>query len=588
MGTNGKGKMFFDPVAGFSRLSSYSVAVMDSPEFQRLRDLKQLGITYYVFPGACHNRFEHSLGTAELAFKVVSRLAAAQPELELEAEDIRAVELAGLCHDLGHGPFSHVFDNEFLPRTAAHQSDPEVREWSHEAMSGRMLERIVDGMCEADPAQSIVTRSDIARVMDMITGGKDAPGRVRPKRYLFDIVANGRNSIDVDKFDYLSRDCHYTGVKHSCDFQRLIHFQRVVGDEICYRYSEYTNIWDLFQTRASLHRIVYTHKKAKAIEFMLVDAMLEADDCLKIAERVKDPAAFLRLDDTILKQIEFTSDDVVAEYPRMRKARELVNRIRKRNIYGFLNECCVPEDRLATWTKDSCTAEAITACQKASGYHRLVPGDIIVQNYKVDFTMGSRNPLDHVRFWSTGTADEASFHMPTSTASTMLPRSFIERKVRVFTRSKDPHVVEAAAAAFEEWQRREFKGLRQTTETPLKRPRAVMMGPDGEMGSQPPSQTRTRFDDVAAAPRVSQLPPNMPSPVLEENMPGAGGLGEGEGEDPLLLFDMNAGAAQTGEGSITLNGGAGSAMNPPRSTAGAGNSKSGAGSGVHRSLNYPS
>lgn len=106
-----------------------------SPHFQRLRNIKQLGTSYYVWPGASHNRFEHCLGTyiqyllhavqiidfkhvqgvAHLARLMAEHLQKSQPELGISDRDVQCVEIAGLCHDLGHGPWSHVWDGMFIP-----------------------------------------------------------------------------------------------------------------------------------------------------------------------------------------------------------------------------------------------------------------------------------------------------------------------------------------------------------------------------------------------------------------------------------------------------------------------------------------
>jgi len=174
--------------------------VIDTPQFQRLRDLKQLGLTYLVFPGAAHNRFEHSLGTSHLASSVFTHLHRLQGrDLGSEARDGEAVALAGLCHDLGHGPFSHVFDNEFIPRRHGSQYDPSL--WSHEDMSARMLEYLVD---ENNIDCSRGGPDLVKRVNSLITSGHGASAS--PMRgWKSEIVANARNSVDVDKFDYIQR-----------------------------------------------------------------------------------------------------------------------------------------------------------------------------------------------------------------------------------------------------------------------------------------------------------------------------------------------------------------------------------------------
>ncbi len=128
---------------------------MDTPAFQRLRDLKQLGVSYYVFPGACHNRFEHSLGVAHLARTAAERVFRLQRrEVEVDRGDVKAAALAGLCHDLGHGPLSHVFERELLPRAGVHG-------WRHEDMSVRVFEAILDSGAVPD---GDLTNDEAARV----------------------------------------------------------------------------------------------------------------------------------------------------------------------------------------------------------------------------------------------------------------------------------------------------------------------------------------------------------------------------------------------------------------------------------------
>nr|XP_020444915.1 deoxynucleoside triphosphate triphosphohydrolase SAMHD1-like [Monopterus albus] len=110
------GKVFNDPIHGHVELHPLLIKIIDTPQFQRLRYIKQLGGTYFVFPGASHNRFEHSIGVGYLAGQLVQALNAKQPELLISHRDILCVQIAGLCHDLGHGPFSHTFDATFLPK----------------------------------------------------------------------------------------------------------------------------------------------------------------------------------------------------------------------------------------------------------------------------------------------------------------------------------------------------------------------------------------------------------------------------------------------------------------------------------------
>ncbi|XP_051742784.1 deoxynucleoside triphosphate triphosphohydrolase SAMHD1-like [Ctenopharyngodon idella] len=118
-------KVVNDSVHGHIELHPLLVKIIDTPQFQRLRDIKQLGAGYWVFPGASHNRFEHSIGVAHLAGCLVKSLQEKQPKLHIDNRDVLCVQIAGLCHDLGHGPFSHLFDKKFIPAVKPVDSDSE-------------------------------------------------------------------------------------------------------------------------------------------------------------------------------------------------------------------------------------------------------------------------------------------------------------------------------------------------------------------------------------------------------------------------------------------------------------------------------
>ncbi|KAM0840730.1 hypothetical protein ACQ4PT_059461 [Festuca glaucescens] len=371
-------KQVFDNLHGNISLDPLACEFVDTEEFQRLRDLKQLGLTYLVYPGAVHTRFEHSLGVYQLAGEAMQNLQMNQgKELGIDRVDVQTVKLAGLLHDIGHGPFSHLFEHEFLPRV-----DPgSTSKWSHEHMSALLLDNIVDKHAiDIEPDYlKIVKEMIVASSKFSTTEG------AKEKHFLYDIVANGRNGVDVDKFDYIDRDSRACGLGSNFQHWRLLQGMRVMGDEICYPAKDYLSVHKLFTTRADLHRTVYTHAKVKAVELMLVDALLEANDYLGIALHAEDPEEFWKLDDTIVKSIETAPND------ELKKAKEIIQRIRRRQLYKFCNQYSVPRDKLEHF-KDI-TAQDIVCSQKSSKV-LLKEEDIAVSNVKIDLTHGRDNPLE--------------------------------------------------------------------------------------------------------------------------------------------------------------------------------------------------
>lgn len=257
---------FNDAVHGHITLPAVCVAVMDTPQFQRLKDLKQLGGVYYAYSCASHNRFEHSIGTAHLGGKLASRLREIQPELGITDADVLCVQLAGLCHDLGHGPCSHMFEH-FLESTwkAKGYGTPPT----HEYLSTQLFDYLIEENGLASVFEEAgLTQRDITFIKEMIDhpvgpNGKALlpTGRDPDKHWLAQIISNERCGIDVDKFDYFMRDARQLGIACGFDPNRLMLFTRVMrapeGDVDCgqnvlaFKESEAWNIYELFHARCA-------------------------------------------------------------------------------------------------------------------------------------------------------------------------------------------------------------------------------------------------------------------------------------------------------------------------------------------------
>ena len=216
-----------DPIHAFIKFDSDERKVLDSEPVQRLRHVHQLAMGYLVYPGATHRRFEHSLGVMELAGRVYdvitdernirSDIKERFPELNMpQKRDYwrTVVRMAGLCHDIGHLPFSHAAEKELLPDG-----------WSHEKLTALLVEDS-DIKTIFEQMRPLVSAEDVAKVA---VGQKELKGRTFSdwETLLSEIIVG--NAFGVDRMDYLLRDSHHAGVAYGkFDHFRLIDTMRIL------------------------------------------------------------------------------------------------------------------------------------------------------------------------------------------------------------------------------------------------------------------------------------------------------------------------------------------------------------------------
>ncbi|KAK0062609.1 deoxynucleoside triphosphate triphosphohydrolase SAMHD1 [Biomphalaria pfeifferi] len=452
-------KIVNDPIHGHIELHPACLAIMDTPQFQRLRNIKQLGMCYHVYPGAAHNRFEHSLGVCYLAGQFARTLQKNQPYLGITDKDILCVEIAGLCHDLGHGPFSHVFDGLFIPVVRPDHH------WKHEQASIDMLDYLIeenklmldDGKKKGLLKKYGLDKTDIMFIKEQIFGPldqntKELTGRGKHKHYLYEIVSNKRNGIDVDKWDYFARDCHHLGIKNNFDHNRFMKFARVIKakgtdtDEeaewqICIREKEISNLYNMFYTRYTLHKTAYQHRVTKTIESMIRDVLVKANDYLlfvgqdgrplKMSECIDDMKAYSQLSDNVLSQIMDSNSDS----PNMKEAKEIAQRIFTRKLYPCIYESEPLEPRNFKLTEDDIRDAILKTAQKIDAENIYVPDDLIVQFIRLDFGMKDENPVEKLLVYSKGDEDKASVLTKTKASRVLGPVNFSELFIRVVSRS---------------------------------------------------------------------------------------------------------------------------------------------------------
>jgi HD superfamily phosphohydrolase len=223
----GSDKIIRDPIHGFVKLSPWEQDVLDHRVFQRLRRVRQLALTEMVYPGACHSRFEHSLGVMQVATMMFDQL---RPQLEA-SDDMQPkftkddldkariiVRLAALLHDVGHCPFSHAGEGGVMPK------NPEKgKRYKHEDYSTALIRHLLRDVIDDHPENKL--RVSVDEICNFLQDDGSLPLQLLFWRPLI------TGQMDADRADYLLRDSHHAGVAYGqYDINRLVATLRVVRD----------------------------------------------------------------------------------------------------------------------------------------------------------------------------------------------------------------------------------------------------------------------------------------------------------------------------------------------------------------------
>ncbi len=260
-----------DPVHGYVYITEGEKAIIDSYPVQRLHRLRQLAGAEYVYPGANHTRFEHSVGVMYLAGRVVENPNISKYVNEDEAEMVR---IAGLLHDVGHGPFSHVFEQLLIKEL----------DKTHEDMTSWIVQK--------SELRDIISKAGY-KPEDV---GKLAVGELhKPKKAFLDQIIS--SSVDVDKLDFIVRDTHHTGAEYGyIDIFRLIHNLDVLGENLAVELGALSALESFIIARIESFKSIYFHRVGRAAQIMLAMAMEQANEELGLTS-FKTPEQYLTMDD---------------------------------------------------------------------------------------------------------------------------------------------------------------------------------------------------------------------------------------------------------------------------------------------------
>ena len=251
-----KKKIINDPLYGFINIPSELVFdVIETPVFQRLRRINQMGLADFVYPGALHTRFHHALGAMHLMGRTLDNLR--EKGHEITSQEYEAALLAILLHDVGHGPFSHSMENVL------------IKNINHEEFSLMLMKKINKSFNGA-----------LALAIEMFTNQYSRP-------FFYQLISS---QLDVDRLDYLNRDSFFTGVSEgTIGAERIIKLFDIIDDNIVVEEKGIYSVENFLNARRLMYWQVYLHKTGLAADKMLVKIIKRARFLAKKSSAVLIP-----------------------------------------------------------------------------------------------------------------------------------------------------------------------------------------------------------------------------------------------------------------------------------------------------------
>lgn len=291
-----------DPIHGYIKITREERDLIDSLFVQRLRRIHQLAGAYLVYPGGIHSRFEHVIGTMHVAGLVAQSVA---DKAGLRDDEVQELRIAALLHDVGHGPFSHLFEEVLAEKT----------QLTHEDLS-----------------QRVVSESNIAEILrrnghEPSRISKLCVGKASGRPFMNEVIAGG---LSADMMDYLLRDAYFTGVEYGkVDIQRVVDSLAISPDgHLMLERAALYAFEALLIARYEMFKAVYFHRTVRAAELMLAHSMTLADHELHFTDLSKISRILRLTDEVVLQQLA----EVNPRTSDLRKAQKLATNYMQRRL----------------------------------------------------------------------------------------------------------------------------------------------------------------------------------------------------------------------------------------------------------------
>ena len=394
-----------DPIHDFIRVYDHELSIIDNPIFQRLRRIRQLSGAHLTYPAAQHTRFEHSLGVMHIASQAGHAL---HEKGILKSDDIEILRLSGLLHDIGHGPFSHLFEEIIQEKKISHE----------------------------DFGKEIILKSDIGDSLSKNGFDKKLITKVAfgdsKFQYMNEIVSG---ALSADMMDYLLRDGYFTGAEHAkIDHKRITQSLDVHKKKLALERSTLYSFESMMHSRYQMFKAVYFHKTVRSAEVMLLEALRLSDDEFGFTNfNVKE---FVNLTDEYV-----LSTLISSKSSKLKRARQLAQDYQNRKLLK-----CVFERILTGKTnlKKTRTDELRTSISKKS---KIDENEIFVDSSVTPSIplAPSKNESTSIILITNENGKSTAKEMPISQIPVVSAISGFMNILRIYTHQKNRKKVEIAA-----------------------------------------------------------------------------------------------------------------------------------------------
>lgn len=394
-----------DPIHDFIRVYDHELSIIDNPIFQRLRRIRQLSGAHLTYPAAQHTRFEHSLGVMHIASQAGHTL---NEKGFLKSDDIGILRLAGLLHDIGHGPFSHLFEEVIQEKKISHE----------------------------DFGKEIILKSGIGDILTKNGFDKKLVTKIAfgdsKFQYLNEIVSG---ALSADMMDYLLRDGYFTGAEHAkIDHKRITQSLDVHKKKLALERSALYSFESMMHSRYQMFKAVYFHKTVRAAEVMLLEALRSSDDEFGFSTFNLDE--FIQLTDEYI-----LSSLVSSKSSKLKRAKKFAQDYQNRKLLKCVFESILTSRKNLKKTK---TNELRTTISKKS---KVAENEIFVDSSVTPSIplAPSKNESKSVILITNDNGKSSAKEMPISEIPVVSAISGFMNILRIYTYQKNRKKVEIAA-----------------------------------------------------------------------------------------------------------------------------------------------